>query len=861
MQLYFLNLIENCSKNVNERACLHARYLSSKIWFTEESRFMQNKFTATAKNTLKQAAGEAGKLGHTYIGTEHLLLAMLGDRDSVAGNILSSRGIFYAPTHELIEELSGVGEKSVVDAGDMTPGLRRVIEASSSVAAKYGHTLIGTEDLLLSLVSERESVAVKLIVAQNVSLGELQNDIIAFFGDMGAEVDTPQGKPMKGGGGSGGTASAVGQYGRDLTTLAICGMLDPIIGREAETERVIQILSRRTKNNPCLIGEPAVGKTAVVEGLASRIAAGAVPDNLADKVVITLDIGAMIAGAKYRGEFEDRLKKVMDEVMKNKNIILFIDEIHTIVGAGAAEGAVDAANILKPVLARGEIQVIGATTIAEYRRHIEKDAALERRFQSVLVSEPDEEQTLAILKGLRPKYENHHHITITDEALSAAVSLSARYIPDRFLPDKAIDLVDEAASKKRIESYGSTPHLMEYENEIKALLEKKENAIHEQKFELAAELRDRAATLEKKYRAEKETIRRERERHREKIGAGDIADVVTAWTGIPVKKLASTEGERLRHLEKLLQERIIGQDDAISAVARAIRRGRVGLGNPARPICSLLFMGPTGVGKTELAKAVADVVFGSAGELIRLDMSEYMEKHSVSKMIGSPPGYVGYDEGGGLTEKIRRRPYSVVLFDEIEKAHPDIFNLLLQILDDGILTDSTGRTASFKNAIIIMTTNIGSPVAGGGGSLGFASVSDENAEKKAAERAERMKRLRESFRPELVNRIDEIIVFDRLSHDDIVAIARMMIREVEGRITALGITAQFDPSVAQMLASCESVKTYGARPLRREISSKIEDAFSLWMLDGKIREGDHVLLFAVDGKIEYLKLETEKSEA
>ena len=822
---------------------------------------MQNKFTATAKNTLKQAAGEAEKLGHTYIGTEHLLLAMLGDRDSVAGNILSSRGIFYAPTHELIEELSGVGEKSVVDAGDMTPGLRRVIEASSSVAAKYGHTLIGTEDLLLSLVSERESVAVKLIVAQNVSLGELQNDIIAFFGDMGAEVDTPQGKPMKGGGGSGGTASAVGQYGRDLTTLAICGMLDPIIGREAETERVIQILSRRTKNNPCLIGEPGVGKTAVVEGLASRIAAGAVPDNLADKVVITLDIGAMIAGAKYRGEFEDRLKKVMDEVMKNKNIILFIDEIHTIVGAGAAEGAVDAANILKPVLARGEIQVIGATTIAEYRRHIEKDAALERRFQSVLVSEPDEEQTLAILKGLRPKYENHHHITITDEALSAAVSLSARYIPDRFLPDKAIDLVDEAASKKRIESYGSTPHLMEYENEIKALLEKKENAIHEQKFELAAELRDRAATLEKKYRAEKETIRRERERHREKIGAGDIADVVTAWTGIPVKKLASTEGERLRHLEKLLQERIIGQDDAISAVARAIRRGRVGLGNPARPICSLLFMGPTGVGKTELAKAVADVVFGSAGELIRLDMSEYMEKHSVSKMIGSPPGYVGYDEGGGLTEKIRRRPYSVVLFDEIEKAHPDIFNLLLQILDDGILTDSTGRTASFKNAIIIMTTNIGSPVAGGGGSLGFASVSDENAEKKAAERAERMKRLRESFRPELVNRIDEIIVFDRLSHDDIVAIARMMIREVEGRITALGITAQFDPSVAQMLASCESVKTYGARPLRREISSKIEDAFSLWMLDGKIREGDHVLLFAVDGKIEYLKLETEKSEA
>ena len=818
---------------------------------------MQNKFTATAKNILKQAANEAGRLGHTYIGTEHLLLAMLGDRDSVAGNLLSARGIFYAPTRELVEELSGTGEENVLDAGDMTPGLRRVIEASSSVAARYGHTLIGTEDLLLSLVTERESVAVKLIVAQNVSLSELQNDIVAFFGDMGAEVETPQGKTVKTGGSG---PSAVGQYGRDLTTLAVCGLLDPIIGREAETERVIQILSRRTKNNPCLIGEPGVGKTAVVEGLAARIAAGAVPDNLADKVVITLDIGAMIAGAKYRGEFEDRLKKVMDEVMKNKNIILFIDEIHTIVGAGAAEGAVDAANILKPVLARGEIQVIGATTIAEYRKHIEKDAALERRFQSVLVSEPDEEQTLAILKGLRPKYEGHHHIIITDEALSAAVTLSARYIPDRFLPDKAIDLVDEAASKKRIESYGNAPQLTEYENQIKLLLEKKENAIHEQKFELAAEMRDRAAALEKQYRAEKEALRRERERHREKIDAGDIADVVTAWTGIPVRKLAATEGERLLHLEALLRERIIGQDDAVSAVARAIRRGRVGLGNPARPICSLLFMGPTGVGKTELAKAVADIVFGSESALIRLDMSEYMEKHSVSKMIGSPPGYVGYDEGGGLTEKVHRRPYSVVLFDEIEKAHPDIFNLLLQILDDGILTDSTGRTASFKNAIIIMTTNIGSQGSETKGSLGFASEAGSE-EKRMAERGERMRCLRESFRPELVNRIDEIIVFDKLSHESIASIAGMMLKDVEARIAALGISASFDGSVSEMLASCDSVERYGARPLRREISSKIEDAFSLWMLDGKIEEGDHVFVFALDGGIDFIKMKKEEGGA
>ena len=818
---------------------------------------MQNKFTATAKNILKQAANEAGRLGHTYIGTEHLLLAMLAERDSVAGNLLSARGIYYAPTRELIEELSGVGEETALDASDMTPGLRRVIEASSSVAARYGHTLIGTEDLLFSLVTERESVAVKLIVAQNVSLSELQNDIIAFFGDMGAEVETSQGKPIKATSGSS-SVSAIGQYGRDLTTLAVCGMLDPIIGRETETERVIQILSRRTKNNPCLIGEPGVGKTAVVEGLASRIASGAVPDNLADKVVITLDIGAMIAGAKYRGEFEDRLKKVMDEVMKNKNIILFIDEIHTIVGAGAAEGAVDAANILKPVLARGEIQVIGATTIAEYRKHIEKDAALERRFQSVLVSEPDEEQTLEILKGLRSKYENHHHIVITDEALSAAVTLSARYIPDRFLPDKAIDLVDEAASKKRIESYGSAPKLSEYENEIKLLLEKKENAIHDQKFELAAKLRDRAATLEKQYRAEKEAIKKEREKHPEKIDAGDIADVVTAWTGIPVKKLASTEGERLLRLEELLRERIIGQDDATSAVARAIRRGRVGLGNPTRPICSLLFMGPTGVGKTELAKAVADIVFGSENALIRLDMSEYMEKHSVSKIIGSPPGYIGYDEGGGLTEKVRRRPYSVILFDEIEKAHPDIFNLLLQILDDGILTDSTGRTASFKNAIVIMTTNIGTP-ASDARELGF-SGGNSSEEKHLAERMEHMKRLRESFRPELINRIDEIIVFDKLRHESLVSIAQMMLKAVESRIAALGITARFDSSVPDMLASCDSVGMYGARPLRREISSKIEDAFSLWMLDGKIGEGDHVLIFAVDGKIEYLKMAEEKSE-
>jgi ATP-dependent Clp protease ATP-binding subunit ClpC len=585
-----------------------------------------------------------------------------------------------------------------------------------------------------------------------------------------------------------------------------------------------------------------------VEGLAERIALGAVPDNLAEKTVIALDISAMIAGAKYRGEFEDRLKKVMDEVMKNRNIILFIDEIHTIVGAGAAEGAVDAANILKPALARGELQVIGATTTAEFRRHIEKDAALERRFQSVMVSEPSQQETLAILRGLRFKYENHHRLVISDEALEAAVRYSVRYIPERFLPDKAIDLIDEAASKKRLESYSSSPEISAYESEISALTEGKENAIRKQQFDLAMEFRERLGKAEQALKEEKEKLRKKREKEHISIGADDIADVVTAWTKIPVKKLVDSAGERLLRLEELLGKRIVGQDRAVSAVARAIRRGRVGLGDPVRPICSLLFMGPTGVGKTELAASVASIVFGSEKALIRLDMSEYMEKHSVSKIIGSPPGYVGYDDGGGLTEKVRRSPYSVVLFDEIEKAHPDIFGLLLQILDNGILTDSSGHTANFKNTIIILTTNIGSNDSAHGGILGFSMQKED-----VHEREQHMKSLREHFRPELINRIDEIIVFDSLSRDSVLAIARKMLLEVGERIRALGVTADFDESVSQMLADCADVSRYGARPLRREIFSKIEDAFSLWMLDGKLVQGDRVTVSAVNGKITFEK--------
>ncbi len=801
---------------------------------------MQNKFTGSAKKALREAAKTAGDLGHTYIGTEHLLLALSQEKECVAGELLQNKGVTSTATKALITELSGSGEPCTPDAADMTPALRRVMENAAVYAAKYNHALIGTEDLLLALIGEKESVAVKLLIAQSVSINELQNDIIAFFGDVSGESETTShGKNGK-------TNGVLGQFGRDLTAMASCGLIDPIIGREKETERVIQILSRRTKNNPCLIGEPGVGKTAVVEGLAARIASGNVPDDLSEKQVIALDIGAMIAGAKYRGEFEDRLKKVMGEVTKNRNVILFIDEIHTIVGAGAAEGAVDAANILKPTLARGELQVIGATTTDEYRRHIEKDAALERRFQSVSVSEPTAEETIAILEGLRPKYEAHHRIRITDEAIAEAVRLSVRYIPDRFLPDKAIDLMDEAASKKRIESFGISPHLAGYESRRKRLLEEKELAIREKNFERAAELRRDIQETEMCYQAEKDMWRREKELCEFSIGAEDIADVVTVWTKIPVSRLADSMNERLLHLEERLQSRIIGQATAISAVARAIRRGRVGLGNPVRPIASFLFMGPTGVGKTELAKAVAELVFGSERELIRLDMSEYMEKHSVSKLIGSPPGYVGYEDGGGLSEKVRRHPYAVVLFDEIEKAHPDVFNLLLQILDDGMLTDSSGRSVNFKNTVIVLTTNLGTSEQDRAGVLGFSSG---EAAERASEKERRMRALRAEFRPEFLNRIDEIIVFERLNREHLVLIAESMLLDVKNRIENIGIHVEFDRSVAEMLADSSDVSQYGARPLRREIFSKVEDAFSLWILEGKIKEGDFVSVRAENGEI------------
>ncbi len=792
---------------------------------------MQIGFTGKAQNALNRAMYYACEMGHTCVGSEHLLLGLLSEKDGVAERVLEERGITFARTREIIEQNVGTGETTRLTAADITPRTKKIIEASARVAMELGHGYIGTEHLLCAMCDEPECFGVKIMTAQGGSPADIKRDIISYFGKNGEEKS---GERAKSGDADIKDAPTLSSYGRNLCQMAKEGKIDPIIGRDTETERVIQILSRRTKNNPCLIGEPGVGKTAVVEGLAQRIVDGAVPDTLRDKTIVTLDISGMIAGAKYRGEFEERMKNVMEEVRKNPELILFIDEIHTIIGAGGAEGAVDAANIIKPALARGEMQVIGATTIDEYRRHIEKDAALERRFQSVMVGEPSPEEAEQILFGLRDKYEAHHKLKISDEAIQSAVQLSVRYISDRYLPDKAIDLIDEAASKKRISHFTPGPDVRETENKLKAVTAEKEEAILAEDYEKAASLRD----TEKQLTEELEVRRKERaDTHNgaECVTAEDIADIVTSWTGIPVKKLAEEEGERLLKLDTILKERIIGQDEAVDAVARAIRRGRMGLKDPRRPIGSFIFLGPTGVGKTELTKALADVMFGDENAMIRVDMSEYMEKHSVSKLIGSPPGYVGYEEGGQLTEKIRRRPYSVVLFDEIEKAHPDVFNIMLQILEDGILTDAQGRRVDFKNTIIIMTSNVGaSGMTTVQRSLGFSDsgAKQENIKNTA------MEALKAAFKPEFLNRLDEIIVFNKLTDEDIEKIAAIMLKEVEKRIAALDITVSFAPEVVAKLAKEGFDPVYGARPLRRAIVRKIEDTFSEEMLMGKIKTGD-----------------------
>jgi len=821
---------------------------------------MSNRFTNGAQNALNKTLFFAREMGHTYIGSEHLLLGVLSEQSSVAQKLLSHHGIDFEGVKDAIAQIAGIGSRSNVTPNDMTPRTKRIIENSSYEALKYGQNYIGTEHLLLSICREHDCVAVRIITEKNIKINELTEEITSFLTSDADIVDeapihktsktskTDSKNGLKG-------APTLSQYGRDLCAMVREGQLDPIIGREEEMDRVIQILSRRTKNNPCLIGEPGVGKTAIAEGLAQRIVAGNVPENLMDKIIVTLDLSAMVAGAKYRGEFEERIKNVMSEVKKEPKIILFIDEIHTIVGAGAAEGAVDAANIIKPALSRGEMQLIGATTIDEYRKNIEKDPALERRFQPVMVGEPTEEEAVAILKGLRDKYEAHHKVKITDEAIKAAVKLSVRYIGDRYLPDKAIDLIDEAASKLRIGVITQPPSLKAIEDKLKSIALEKESAVKSQDFERAAKLRDEEQTLKSKYEEEKKTWKDDTTDRELSVGEEEISDIVALWTKIPVKKLAEEESERLKSLDKILHKRIIGQEEAVSAVARAIKRGRVGLKDPKRPMGSFIFLGPTGVGKTELTKALAEVLFGDESSMIRIDMSEYMEKHSVSKLIGSPPGYVGFEEGGQLTERIRRKPYSVVLFDEIEKAHPDVFNILLQILDDGVLSDSQGRRVDFKNTIIIMTSNIGARgITHKTGTLGFGerSVSDDV-------NARVMESLKEAFRPEFLNRIDEIIVFNKLTEGEIERITELMLSSLKDRISKLGIDIVFDESVIKFISQRGFDPVYGARPIRREIQRAIEDEFSNAMLEGSIKEGDRVRAVVSEERVKFEKRTDDKT--
>ena len=819
---------------------------------------MNYRFTENAQAALNAAAESASKLGHTYIGSEHILMGLLYKGTSIAANLLAAKGITYEKVVEAIGESIGTGEPLDGVLPESTPRAARIIEGSAELARMTGQSFIGTEHILMALLKESDSVAVRLLKNEGVNAAELYNEALASIEGGERPLGASGGSSAHGTKSKGASATpTLDSYGTDLTALAREGKIDPVIGREEETGRVLQILSRRTKNNPCLIGEPGVGKTAVVEGLAEKIAEGVVPETVADKRVVALDLSGMIAGAKYRGEFEERIKSVMAEIKKAGNVILFIDEIHTIIGAGSAEGAIDAANILKPALARGEIQVIGATTIDEYRKHIEKDAALERRFQSVMVGEPTAEQAVEILKGLRSKYEAHHKIKITDEAIDAAVNLSARYITDRFLPDKAIDLIDEAASKKRIGEITAPPDLRELEEKIKKTHADKEEAVRAQEFEKAAELRNIENTLSAELETCKNTWKHRTDgSNMPSIGSEDIAEIVTQWTKIPVTKLEKEESEKLLNLDKILKERVIGQEEAVEVVARAIRRGRTGLKDPKRPQGSFIFCGPTGVGKTELSKALAAALFGSESAIIRVDMSEYMEKHSVSKLIGSPPGYVGYDEAGQLTEKVRRNPYSVVLFDEIEKAHPDVFNILLQILEDGRLTDSHGRVVDFKNTVVILTSNLGASSLAEPKTLGFAQSGDsgKRAEQKAAESV--MEALKKAFRPEFLNRIDEIVIFHKLSDENIRKIARLMLGEITSRIESMKMKITFTDEVVGFLAKEGFDPVYGARPLRRAMQRKIEDSLSIELLEGKLGAGDVIEAYLDGDVVKYRKTGT-----
>lgn len=807
-------------------------------------------FTEKANKSLNAAVKAAEDLGHTYIGSEHILLGLLSDTSTVAGAVLAAHNITYADIEEELKRSIGVGVPTELQPDDFTPRSKNILETSVAFTRQMGQQLVGTEHVLLAIAREGSCSATLLLSRAGVSMQDIVNDVSKAL--MGGTANA--GTDNKDGGKE--NESMLSQFGRDLTKLAKDGKIDPVIGRQKEIERVIQILSRRTKNNPCLIGEPGVGKTAIAEGLALKIVSGEVPELLKDKKIYSLDLTGMVAGTKYRGDFEERIKKVIDEVKNAKDVILFIDEVHTLIGAGSAEGAADAANILKPSLARGELQIIGATTIEEYRKHIEKDAALERRFQPVMVDEPSQEEAIEILKGIKDKYEAHHKVKITDEAIESAVKLSTRYIGDRYLPDKAIDLIDEAASRVRLRSYTAPSDLKELEDKKKSVEAEKLSAVNAQEFERAAALRDEERKLDKEIKDKKENWHDMAGKSHDEVTPADIADIVSSWTGVPVTQLSTEESDRLLHMEDELHRRIVGQDEAVEAVSRAIRRGRVGLKDPKKPIGSFIFLGPTGVGKTELCKALAAAMFGDENAMIRLDMSEYMEKHTVSRLIGSPPGYVGYDEGGQLTEKVRRKPYSVVLFDEIEKAHPDVFNMLLQILDDGVLTDGQGRRVDFKNCIIIMTSNVGAKlISQKQKAFGFAAGAKELEQNEKEIKDAVMGELRNTFRPEFLNRVDDIIVFQRLTKENIKEIASRLLAVLQKRVEDMGIEVTFSDEAVSKIADAGFDDVYGARPLKRAIQSRIEDALSEEMLKGNVKKGGKYICNVKDDKFVFDKAE------
>ncbi len=813
---------------------------------------MFERFTEKAIKVIMLAQEEARRLGHNFVGTEQVLLGLIGEGTGVAAKTLKSMGVTLKDARAEVEKIIGRGSGFVAVEIPFTPRAKRVLELSWDEARQLGHNYIGTEHLLLGLIREGEGVAARVLENLGVDLNKIRSNVVKMLGES---------KPQTVSSGTSGSSSSSGktktpsldEFGRDLTLAAQELRLDPVVGREKEIERVIQILARRTKNNPVLIGEPGVGKTAIAEGLAIRIVNAEVPDILDGKKVIQLDMGLLVAGTKYRGEFEERLKKIMDEIRQAGNIILVIDEMHTLIGAGAAEGAIDAANILKPALSRGEIQVIGATTLDEYRKYVEKDSALERRFQPVIVDEPTEEESIEIIKGLKPKYEEHHKLIISDEAIVAAVKLSNKYITDRFLPDKAIDVIDEASSKVRLKVSNLSPEGKELEKELRVLIKDKEDAIRNQEFEKASQLRDEEADLKDKIREMAQKYKEEHEANKPTVTAENVAEVIGVMTGIPVTKLTEGESERLLKLEQTLHERVIGQNDAVVAISKAIRRARVGLKSPNRPIGSFIFCGPTGVGKTELAKALAEAVFGSEDNMIRVDMSEFMEKHSTAKLIGSPPGYVGYDDGGHLTELVRKKPYSVILFDEIEKAHPDVFNIMLQILDDGRLTDAKGRHVNFKNTIIIMTSNVGASMITTTSRLGFSTSDDESKDKYEKLKETVSEEMKKAFRPEFLNRIDETIVFAHLSQEEIRQIVDLMLKDLFKRLAERELSVEVTDEVKDHLAKNGYSEAYGARPLRRLIQRKIEDMLAEEILSGKYAPGDTIVIKLVDDKIAFDK--------